>query len=157
MSGVRAQADIARTVVHCAPATSSRLACRRRPAQQLRQLGEVRRHATRLVLGQQVRRRTSSGLVLEVEVAERLSVLVAEDEARIVVLLDDPRRREAASGPDYVRRLSVDIPGKHPRVHRSVDCHKFLENRHVVKVISTKEEKRRLLLLRPPLPTDGLL
>jgi len=36
------EADIVRTVVKCAAATSSRLACRRRPAQQVRQLGYVR-------------------------------------------------------------------------------------------------------------------
>ena len=40
-------------------------------------LGEVRRHSPRLVLGQQLRRRAPTGLVLEVEVAERLPVRVA--------------------------------------------------------------------------------
>jgi len=64
--------------------------------QQLRQLGEVRRHATGLVACQQVRRRTSARLILEVEIAERLPAGVLDDEARIVVLVDRPRRREAA-------------------------------------------------------------
>jgi len=38
------------------------------------------------------------GLILEIEIAKRLPGAVADDEARIVVLLDDPRRREAAHG-----------------------------------------------------------
>ena len=41
-SAVGAQADIKRGHRECAAATSSRLACRRRPAQQVRQLGYVR-------------------------------------------------------------------------------------------------------------------
>ena len=36
--------------------------------------------------------------IVEIEIPERLSGGVLHDEARIVVLLDDPRRREAASG-----------------------------------------------------------
>jgi hypothetical protein len=43
------EADIVRTVVKCAAATSSRLAYRRRPAQQLRQLGDVGGDAPGLV------------------------------------------------------------------------------------------------------------
>ena len=39
-----------------------------------------------------------SRLVLEVEVAERLTAPVADDKAGVVVFLDDPRRREAARG-----------------------------------------------------------
>ncbi|MGB7745231.1 MAG: hypothetical protein WBL41_20840, partial [Terracidiphilus sp.] len=60
------------------------------------QLSEVRRHAASLVSGEQLGRRAPTGLVLEVEVAERLSILVAYYEARIIVLLDGPGRREAA-------------------------------------------------------------
>jgi hypothetical protein len=41
-------------------------------------------------------RRAPSGLVLEVEIGTRLPGGVLRDEARIVMLLDDPRRREAA-------------------------------------------------------------
>ena len=66
--------------------------------QQVRQLGEVRRHAPHLVAGQQLGRRAATGLLLEIEISERLTVLVADDEARVVVLLDGPRRREAARG-----------------------------------------------------------
>ena len=67
-------------------------------AQQLRQLGEVCRRPPRLVAGEQLRRRSPTGLVLEVEVAERLPGAVADDEAGVVVLLDRPGRREAAHG-----------------------------------------------------------
>jgi hypothetical protein len=41
--------------------------------------------APRVVSGQQVRRRASARLILEVEITERLFVLVADDEAGIVV------------------------------------------------------------------------
>ena len=46
----------------------------------LRQLGEVRRHPPRLVAGQQLSRPASPRLVLEIEVAERLPVVIADDE-----------------------------------------------------------------------------
>ncbi len=42
------------------------------PPQQLQQFGEVRRHAPRLVLGQQLGRRPAAGFILKVEVAQRL-------------------------------------------------------------------------------------
>jgi len=48
------KADIARTVVKRGGCTSSRIAYRRRPVQQLRQLGEVRRHPPRIVPGEQL-------------------------------------------------------------------------------------------------------
>ena len=51
------------------------------PAQQFGQLNEVRHHAPRLVAREQVRRCTSARLVLEVEIAERLTVLVTHNEA----------------------------------------------------------------------------
>jgi hypothetical protein len=69
----------------------------RRPAQQLRQLSEVRRHAAGLVLGQPVGRRAALRLIVKIEIAERLPVRVFDDEA-LGVLLDHPRRREAARG-----------------------------------------------------------
>jgi hypothetical protein len=53
--------------------------------QQVRQLGDVHCDAPRVVSGQQVRRRASARLILEVEITERLFVLVADDEAGIVV------------------------------------------------------------------------
>jgi len=55
----RSERDIARTVVKRAAAISSRLAFRRRPAQQFRQLGEVRLHAVGLVAAQPVGRGTA--------------------------------------------------------------------------------------------------
>jgi hypothetical protein len=80
--------------VKCAAATSSRLAYQRTP-QHLRQLGEVYSDPPRLVSGEQVGRRASARLLLEVKIAERLPVLVADDEA-LWMLIDGPRRREAA-------------------------------------------------------------
>ncbi len=62
------------------------------------QLGEVRRQAAGLVLGQQLGRRSPTGFVLEIEIPERLPDVVADDEARVVVLLNRPGRREAARG-----------------------------------------------------------
>jgi hypothetical protein len=47
-SGIWDRADIARTVAKCENEPRSHLAFRRRLAQQLRQLGEVRRHAAGL-------------------------------------------------------------------------------------------------------------
>jgi hypothetical protein len=47
-------------------------------------------------------RRPPSGLLLEVEIAERLPVLVAHDEAGVVHLVDSPGWREAASAHSYV-------------------------------------------------------
>ena len=64
---------------HCADrrqicgCNSSRFAYRRRPAQQLWQLGEVHRRAAGLVLGEQLGRRAPAGLVVEIEIAERLA------------------------------------------------------------------------------------
>ena len=46
--------------------------------------------------GQQLGRRAPTGLVLEIEITERLPVGVLHDEARVVMLIDDPTRREAA-------------------------------------------------------------
>ena len=58
----------------------------------------VDRHPPRLVLGEQFGREAPTGLVLEVEIRQCLSILVADDEAGVVVLLDRPRRRETACG-----------------------------------------------------------
>jgi len=49
------------------------------------QLGEVDRQPPRFVPSQQLGRVSPAGLVLEIEVAERLSVLVAYDEAGVIV------------------------------------------------------------------------
>jgi hypothetical protein len=85
-------------------AVSGRLACHAVDGasvlapQQFRQLGEVRRHAAGLIPAEQLGRRAPAGLLLEVEIDERLPGGVLHDEARVVMLLDDPRRREAARG-----------------------------------------------------------
>ncbi len=71
-----------------------------RLAQHLRQLGEVRRHSSRLVASEQLGRRSPAGLILEVEIGERLPGTVADDEAGVVRLIDRPGRREAAHGSD---------------------------------------------------------
>ena len=56
-------------------------------AEQLRQLGEVRRREAGLVPGEQLGRRASTGLVLKIEITERLPVRVADDET-LRVLVD---------------------------------------------------------------------
>ena len=76
----------------CAAATSSRLAYRRRPAQQLRQLGDVGGDAPGLVAGEQLGRRAPSRLILEIDIGQRLTAGVADDEAG-VGLLDGLGRR----------------------------------------------------------------
>jgi hypothetical protein len=55
----------------------------------LRQLGEVDRHAARLVPGQQVGGCPSPRLLLK-KIAKRLPVLVSHDEASVVRLVDGP-------------------------------------------------------------------
>jgi hypothetical protein len=52
-------------------------------AQQLRQLGDVGGDATRLVAGEEVRRRETSRLVLEINVGERLTVGVGATKMRL--------------------------------------------------------------------------
>jgi len=66
-----------------------------------------------LIAGEQLRRRAPTGLVLEIEIAERLPGGVLHDEPRIIMLLDDPRRREAAKGQSLLRlrcRLWLWLP-----------------------------------------------
>ena len=83
----------------CAAAILSRLAFRRPPAQQVRQLGDVGGDAPSLIFGQQVGGRLSAGIVLEVEIAERLTVLVAEKHALFnsSTVERGGKRREACS------------------------------------------------------------
>jgi hypothetical protein len=61
---------------------------RLRPPQQLRQLGDVGGDALRFVACQQVRRRSATGLILEVDVRQRLPVVILPDEAGGVRLLN---------------------------------------------------------------------
>ncbi len=65
-------------------------------ARQLGQLGEVGRHAPRLIPGEQVGGGTSSRLLFEIDIGQGLTVLVAHDEAGVVGLIDSPGWREAA-------------------------------------------------------------
>src|SRR5271169_6355598 len=66
-----------------------------RLTEQIRQLSDIRRYAPRLIAGEQVRPRSSAGLVLEIDVGELVPVVIPDDEARLR-LIDGPRRREAA-------------------------------------------------------------
>ena len=52
-------------------------------AQQLPQLGDVGGDAPGLVAGEEVCRRATAGLLLEIDVGERLPVGVADDEASV--------------------------------------------------------------------------
>ena len=47
---------------------------------------------------QELRRRSATGLILEIDIGERLTGVVAHREARVVHLVERPQRREAASG-----------------------------------------------------------
>jgi hypothetical protein len=86
----------------------------------LQRLGDVGGNAPRLVAGEDVRRRASSGLILEIGVDERLPVGVADDLAG-VGLLDRPWRRKAAGRHQRLRLLlsgragEVDRPPWHAR------------------------------------------
>jgi hypothetical protein len=52
---------------------------------------------SRLILREQLRRRSPPRLILEIDIRERLSVVVADDEAG-GLFLDEPRWREVARG-----------------------------------------------------------
>ena len=73
--------------------------------QQLRQLGDVRRDAPRLVTGEQLARGTAAGLILAMDEGKRLLVGVTHDETGSG-LLDGSRRWEAAGR----RRASAHLP-----------------------------------------------
>src|SRR5581483_2592574 len=67
--------------------------------QQVRQLGDIRRDAPRLVLGHELGSRSPAGLLLVIDIRQRLPVGVADDETRRA-LLDGPGRRETAGRHD---------------------------------------------------------
>ena len=52
------------------------------------------------VAREQVSSRAAAGVILEIDVGERVPVRIADDEAGFVHLLDRPRRREAAGRMD---------------------------------------------------------
>jgi hypothetical protein len=66
-----------------------------RLAQQLRQLGDIGGDPPCLVAGEQLRSRAAARLFVEIDVSERLTVLVPDGETGLL-LLDRPGRREAA-------------------------------------------------------------
>ena len=82
----------------CAAAISSRLAFRRPPAQQVRQLGDVGGDASCFIAGEQLARRPSPWLVLAIDEGERLLVGVAHDEARSGFLEDHGGGKRRAEG-----------------------------------------------------------
>ena len=69
-----------------------------RPAPQPRQRGDVGGDAPGLVAGEQLRRRAASRFILEIDVGERLPVVVADDEAG-VGLVDDYGLRPTSAAP----------------------------------------------------------
>ena len=83
------------------------------------QLGDVDGDAPRFVLGQQVRRSASARLVLEVDIGQRVAVVIADDEAGMVRLIDGPRWRETASvGHNDVLRRECEWQRVLTRVRR---------------------------------------
>jgi hypothetical protein len=66
-------------------------------AQQLRKLCDVGCNPPRLVARYQSRRRSPAGLLLEIDICERLTGLILHNETGFA-FLDGPRRREAALG-----------------------------------------------------------
>lgn len=88
----------------------NRIACPR-TASADRQLGEVDRHPPRLVLGEPLIDRAAVRLVVIVEIAERPARSgLADDEARIVLLLDDHLIQEVV-GPPFGRASSDKFHG----------------------------------------------
>jgi hypothetical protein len=69
-----------------------------RPSQQPRQLRNIGRDSAGLLARQQIGRRAAAGVALEIRTlkGERLAVVVLDDEAGGVCLLNVPRRRETA-------------------------------------------------------------
>ena len=95
---------------------------------QLRQLRDIRCNPLRVVAGEQISGRAPARITLEIHVGERVPVLVADDEAGVVHLVDRPRRREAALAiallnnnvwglPEMVVRDSGIVRQKAPEGH----------------------------------------
>ena len=84
-----------------------------RPLQQLWQLGDIGRYPPRLIACEQVRRRPPSGLGLEIHVSQRLTVVVADDEAASVLFFDI---LAAGSGERSFTRLGEIVSQRVPPV-----------------------------------------
>jgi hypothetical protein len=80
---------------------------------QSRQLGDVGGDSPDFVACEQIGSRATAGLILEIEVSERRPDAVLHDEAGAVVL-DGPRRREAA-GHSYIKR-KASLKASSPRL-----------------------------------------
>ena len=72
-----------------------------RPLHKLRQLRDVHRNAPRLVPGQEIGRRSPARFLLVIHIRERVAVPILHDEAIVVMVFDDPGRREAAGGSGH--------------------------------------------------------
>jgi hypothetical protein len=81
-----------------------------RPLQHLRQLRDIEGDAARLVAGEKVRCGAPVGLILIIDVTQRLPIGVADGKARAVVF-DVSRRREAAGVVDHYQHLSAVMLG----------------------------------------------
>ena len=77
---------------------------------QRRQRGEVRCDAARLVAGKQLGSSASPRLILEIDIRQRVTVVILDDEAGIVGLIDSPWRREAAVGSKPFRKGLRSMP-----------------------------------------------
>src|SRR6185437_5817922 len=75
-------------------------------SQQLRQLGDVDGDTPRLFAGHQVRRRAPAGLVLEIDVGERVALSVPDDVAVLTELhvgvIDGPGGGKRRTGSGYL-------------------------------------------------------
>ena len=65
---------------------------------------DIHRNPPRFVAGEQLARCTAAGLFLDMNIGERLPIVVLDDEASGVRLLNVPRRWEAAARSSRLRR-----------------------------------------------------
>ena len=74
---------------------------------QLRQLGDIDRDLAGFISGEQIGSGSPSGLRLEIDIRQRLPVVVADNEARAVVI-DYPGRREMTRRRHVLRGLRTN-------------------------------------------------
>src|ERR1700691_2175850 len=68
------------------------------PIRFAQQSGSFASYPPGFVTSEQFGRCPSSGFIFEIDIREGLPVVIAHDEAGVVLLIERPRRREAASG-----------------------------------------------------------
>jgi hypothetical protein len=90
---IHSRANGAPVAPHCY--LEPRLRLHVRLARELGQFHDARGDPARLIAREQVGRCSAAGLILEIDIRERLTVLVLHDEAGVVVFFDGPRRRES--------------------------------------------------------------